>query len=268
MKTLSFAVRLSSVALAASLLAPGLAAAQNIATVNGKPVPKARVDALMTQVQQQAQAQGQQLPPDMERQVKDEVVLREIFVQEAEKRGLPASQNYKLQMENARQTILIRELFSDYAKKNPVSDAEIQAEYDKFRAQAADKEYHARHILVEKEDEAKALIAEIKGGKSFEEVAKRASKDPGSAANGGDLDWAPPTAFVKPFSDAMMALQKGQITETPVKTQFGYHVIRLEDSRPAKVPSFEEVKPQIAESLQQQKLQAYQQELKKKAKIQ
>ena len=266
MKTLSFAVRLSSVALAASLLAPGLAAAQNIATVNGKPVPKARVDALMTQVQQQAQAQGQQLPPDMERQVKDEVVLREIFVQEAEKRGLPASQNYKLQMENARQTILIRELFSDYAKKNPVSDAEIQAEYDKFRAQAADKEYHARHILVEKEDETKALIAEIKGGKSFEEVAKRASKDPGSAANGGDLDWATPNSYVPEFSQAMTKLQKGGMTEEPVKSQFGWHIVKLEDVRDAQVPSLEEVKPQIQQRLGQQRLAEFRDQLKSRAK--
>ena len=121
--------------------------------------------------------------------------------------------------------------------------------------------------LVEKEDDAKAIIAKLKSGAKFEDLAKQ-SKDTGSAANGGDLDWAPPSAFVKPFSDAMTSLQKGQITETPVQTQFGYHVIKLEDSRPAKVPSFEEVKPQIAESLQQQKLQAYQQELKKKAKIQ
>ena len=120
---------------------------------------------------------------------------------------------------------------------------------------------------MEKEEEAKDIIAKLKGGAKFEDLAKQ-SKDPGSAANGGDLDWAPPTAFVKPFSDAMIALQKGQVTETPVKTQFGFHVIKLEDSRPAKVPTFEEVKPQIAESLQQQKLQAYQQELKKKAKIQ
>jgi peptidyl-prolyl cis-trans isomerase C len=140
MKPYSLAVRASSIALAAALLAPALATAQNIAIVNGKPVPKARADALLQQVTKQAQSQGQQLPPETERQVKDEVVLREIFTQAAEKRGVTATPEYKTQMELARQSILIRELFADYQKKNPVSDAEIQAEYDKFKAQAGDKE--------------------------------------------------------------------------------------------------------------------------------
>ncbi len=148
-----------------------------------------------------------------------------------------------------------------------MTDADIKAEYDKFKAQAGDKEYHVRHILVETEDQAKAIIAKLKSGTKFEELAKQ-SKDPGSAANGGDLDWATPASFVKPFSDAMVALKKGDVTETPVKTQFGYHVIRLDDTRPAKVPTLEEVKPQITEALQQRKLQAYQEELRKKAKIQ
>jgi len=237
--------------------------AQNLAVVNGKPVPSSRADAMIKQMA----AQGQQDSPQLRAMVKEELVNREILMQEADKLGLSSSPEVKNQMEMARQSIVIRALVADYVKKNPVSEADMKAEYDKFKAQAGDKEYHARHILVEKEDDAKAIIAKLKAGAKFEDLAKQ-SKDTGSAANGGDLDWAPPSAFVKPFSDAMIALQKGQITETPVQTQFGYHVIKLEDSRPAKVPSFEEVKPQIAESLQQQKLQAYQQELKKKAKIQ
>jgi len=239
------------------------AMAQNLAVVNGKPVPSSRADAMIKQMA----AQGQQDTPQLRAMVKEELVNREILMQEADKLGLSSSPEVKNQMEMARQSIVIRALVADYVKKNPVSEADMKAEYDKFKAQAGDKEYHARHILVEKEEDAKGIIAKLKGGAKFEELAKQ-SKDTGSAANGGDLDWAPPSAFVKPFSDAMIALQKGQITETPVQTQFGYHVIKLEDSRPAKVPSFEEVKPQIAESLQQQKLQAYQQELKKKAKIQ
>ena len=237
--------------------------AQNLAVVNGKPVPSSRADAMVKQMA----AQGQQDTPQLRAMVKEELVNREILMQEADRQGLTNSPEVKSQMDMARQSIVIRALVQDYVKKNPVSEADMKAEYDKFKAQAGDKEYHARHILVEKEEDAKAIIAKLKGGAKFEELAKQ-SKDPGSAANGGDLDWAPPSAFVKPFSDAMTALQKGQFTETPVQTQFGYHVIKLEDSRAAKVPSFEEVKPQIAESLQQQKLQAYQQELKKKAKIQ
>jgi len=239
------------------------AMAQNLAVVNGKPVPSSRADVMIKQLA----AQGQPDSPQLRAMVKEELINREILIQEADKLGLSNSSEVKNQVEIARQSIAIRALIQDYLKKNPVKDAEIQAEYDKFKAQAGDKEYHARHILVDKEDEAKAIITKLKGGAKFEELAKQ-SKDPGSAANGGDLDWASPASFVKPFSDAMVGLQKGQITETPVKTQYGYHVIKLEDVRAAKIPALEEVKPQIAESLQQKKLQAYQEDLRKKAKIQ
>lgn len=252
--------RLLMVLIAAAALP---AMAQNLAVVNGKPVPSSRADVMVKQLA----AQGQPDTPQLRAMVKEELINREILIQEADKRGLSNTPEVKNQVEIARQSIAIRALVQDYLKKNPVSDTEIQAEYDKFKAQAGDKEYHARHILVDKEDEAKAIITKLKGGAKFEELAKQ-SKDPGSAASGGDLDWASPASFVKPFSDAMVALQKGQITETPVKTQYGYHVIKLEDVRAAKIPSLEEVKPQIAESLQQKKLQAFQEDLRKKAKIQ
>lgn len=239
------------------------AMAQNLAVVNGKAIPSSRVDMMAKQLA----AQGQQDSPQLRTMIKEELINREILIQEADKRGLSNNADIKNQVEIARQSIVIRALVADFLKKNPVSDTDIKAEYDKFKAQSADKEYHARHILVEKEDDAKAIIAKLKSGGKFEELAKQ-SKDPGSAANGGDLDWAVPTAYVKPFSDAMVALQKGQITETPVKSQFGYHIIKLEDVRAAKIPTLEEVKPQIAETLQQQKLQVFQQELRKKAKVQ
>jgi peptidyl-prolyl cis-trans isomerase C len=239
------------------------AMAQNLAVVNGKPVPSSRADAMIKQLA----AQGQQDSPQLRSMVKEELINREILIQEADKLGLGNNPDVKSQLDIARQSIVIRALVADYLKKHPVTDAEVKAEYDKFKAQAGDKEYRARHILVDKEDDAKAIIAKLKGGAKFEDLAKQ-SKDPGSAANGGDLDWASPASYVKPFSDAMVGLQKGQVTETPVKTQFGYHVIKLEDVRAAKVPALEEVKPQIAESLQQKKLQAYQEDLRKKAKIQ
>jgi peptidyl-prolyl cis-trans isomerase C len=239
------------------------ASAQNVAVVNGKPVPKARVDALV----QQLTKAGRPVNAEMQAQIKDEVIAREIFIQEAEKRGLAGTDDFKTQMELARQTLLIRELFADYQKKNPVTDAEMKAEYDKFAANAGGKEYKVRHILVEKEDAAKAIIASLKKGGKFEDIAKKQSKDPGSGAKGGDLDWANPKNFVKEFSDAMVALKKGQTTEAPVKSQFGYHVIRVDDIREAKLPSFEEVKPQVAQQMQQQKLAAFQQELRAKAKI-
>ena len=134
-------------------------------------------------------------------------------------------------------------------------------------AQTGDKEYHVRHILVATEAEAKDIIAKLKGGAKFEDLAKQ-SKDAGSADNGGDLDWAAPSSFPKVFSDAFVKLQKGQITDTPVQTPNGFHVIKLDDTRAAKLPTLEEVKPQIAEALQQKKLQAYQEEMIKKAKVQ
>jgi peptidyl-prolyl cis-trans isomerase C len=252
----------AAVALSAALL-PLSASAQNLAIVNGKPVPKARAEALLAQVAKSGQ---QQRTPELEAQVKDEVVLREIFIQEAEKRGLPATAEYKTQMDLARQSILIRELFADYGKKNLVTDEQAQAEYDKFKAQNSGQEFRARHILVEKEEEAKALIAQIKAGAKFEELATKNSKDPGSAANGGDLDWANGSSYVKEFTEALAKLQKGEMTQEPVKSQFGYHIIKLEDSREAQFPAFADVKPQILQRLKQQKEGAYQQELKAKAK--
>jgi peptidyl-prolyl cis-trans isomerase C len=201
-------------------------------------------------------------------QLKEEVILREIFMQEAQKRGIAASPEYKNQMELARQTILIRTLFADWQKKNPVTDAEIQAEYDKFASANAGKEFRARHILVEKEDEAKAIIAAIKGGANFADLAKQKSKDPGSGANGGDLDWANAASYVTEFSEAMVKLDKGQMTETPVKSQFGWHIIRVDDVRQAKLPALEEIKPQIAQQMQQQKMAEYQKALREKAKVQ
>ncbi|MEY4752345.1 MAG: hypothetical protein RJA44_20 [Pseudomonadota bacterium] len=259
MKKLSIA--LSAVALAAAVL-PLAAQAQNVAIVNNKAVPKARFDSFMTQIVKQ----GQQRTPELERQVKDELVLREIFVQEAEKRGLQTTEDYKTQMELARQSLLIRELFNDFQKKSPVTDAELQAEYDKLKGGNGDKEYHARHILVETEDQAKALIEKLKGGAKFEDLAKAESKDPGSAQNGGDLDWAAPGNYVPEFSQAMAALNKGAYTETPVKSQFGYHVIMLEDVRATQFPPLEEVKPQLLQRMQQQKLATFREDLKKKAK--
>jgi len=236
--------------------------AQNVALVNGKAVPKARVDALI----EQATKQGQPRTPELEKQARDEVVMREMFMQEAEKRGLQASPEFKQQMEFARQQILIRQLFEDYRKKHPITDADIQADYDKFKAQATGTEYKARHILVEKEEQAKELIKEINAGAKFEDVAKKNSKDPGSATNGGELDFAKPDAYVPEFSQAMMKLKKGEITPEPVKSQFGYHIIKLEDTRTAQFPPLADVKPQIEQRLSQAKLAKFRDEVRAKAK--
>lgn len=240
------------------------ASAQNLAVVNGKPVPKERVEVLKKQIERS----GRPVTPEMEVQIKEEIIAREIFMQEAAKRGLSASADYKAQMELARQTILIRSLFEDFQKKNPVTDAEIKAEYDKFVAANQGKEYKASHILVESEDRAKAIIAEVKGGKKFEDIAKKESKDPGSGAQGGDLGWANPGSYVPEFTEAMIKLQKGGLTEAPIKSQFGWHVIRLDDVRQAELPKLDEVKPQVAQQLEQQKLMQFQEDLRAKAKIQ
>ncbi|OYY52260.1 MAG: peptidylprolyl isomerase [Polaromonas sp. 39-63-203] len=244
-------------------LASHAAVAQNVAIVNGKAVPKSRVDSLAQQIAKS----GRPITPEIETQLREEVIAREVFMQEAEKQGLSASDDFKAQMELARQTLLIRELFADYQKKNPVTDADLKAEYDKFAASNGGKEYKARHILVDKEADAKAIIASLKKGAKFEDIAKKQSKDAGSGAKGGDLDWANPSSYVPEFTEALIKLNKGQTTDVPVKSQFGYHVIRVDDIRNAQLPSFQEVKPQIAQQMQQQKLAAFQEDLRKKAKI-
>lgn len=248
---------------AATLCAALPALAQNIAIVNGKPVPKARADALAAQVAKS----GRPITPEVTNQIKDEVIAREIFMQEAGKRGLEGSDDYKNQMELARQTILIRALFADFQDKNPVTDADAKAEYEKYVAANAGKEYRARHILVAKEEEAKAIIANLKKGAKFEDLAKKQSKDPGSGANGGDLDWANAKSYVPEFSEAMVKLTKGQTTQAPVKSQFGFHVIRLDDVRDAQLPKFEDVKAQIQQQMQQERLSKFQDDLRSKAKV-
>jgi peptidyl-prolyl cis-trans isomerase C len=249
------------IAMTAMVAAPLFA--QNVATVNGKAIPASKVDQVVKQVVAQGKATDS---PQLRDAIKRDLIGREVLIQEADKQGIGGRADVKAAIDNARQSIIINAMLADYVKKNPVTDAQVKAEYDRYKAQVGDKEYHARHILVGTEDEAKAIIAKLKGGAKFEELAKQ-SKD-GTAANGGDLDWASPASYVPEFSKAMVALQKGAITDTPVKTQFGYHVIKLEDVRPAKVPPLDEVKQQVQESLQQRKLATFREELMKKAKIQ
>jgi peptidyl-prolyl cis-trans isomerase C len=238
--------------------------AQNLAVVNGKAIPSSRADAVVKQVI----AQGQQPDsPQLREAVKKDLIAREVMMQEAVKHGFEKDPTVKSQLEVARQTIVINALVRDYITKNPVKDADIKAEYDRYKAQAGDKEYHVRHILVGTDAEAKAIIAKLKGGAKFEELAKT-SKDTGTAASGGDLDWATPSSFPKAFSDAFVGLQKGAVTETAVQTPNGFHIIKLDDTRPTKVPALEEVKGQIEEALQQKKLQMYQEAMVSKAKVQ
>ncbi|MFC0170380.1 peptidylprolyl isomerase [Pseudoduganella danionis] len=237
--------------------------AQNVATVNGKAIPASKVD----QVVKQVVAQGQQPDsPQLREMIKKDLIGREVLIQEADKQGFGTKAEVKAAIENARQSIIINAMLADYLKKNPVKEADMKAEYDKYKSAMGEKEYHSRHILVGTEQEAKDIIAKLKNGGKFEELAK-VSKD-GSANNGGDLGWMTPGKLVKPFADAMVALKNGEITQTPVKTEFGFHVIKMEESRAVKLPSFEEVKGQINEAMQQRKIAALREELMAKAKIQ
>lgn len=250
-------------ALSAALVASTAVFAQNIATVNGKPIPKAREDAWVEQLKKQ----GQQDNPQLRQQVKDQLIQREVFMQEVAKRGLAEKPDVKFQLDVQRQNALIQALMRDELAKNPVTDADIKAAYEEQKKSTGGKEYKVRHILVESEADAKDIAAQLKKGAKWEDLAKK-SKDPGSAQRGGELDWAGAGAYVKPFSDAMVKLDKGQMTDAPVQSQFGWHVIKVDDTRDAQFPPLEQVAPQIREALQQQKMAAYADQLRKAAKIQ
>ena len=252
----------SWVLLAAFAAAPAFA--QNIAVVNGTPIPKARADALIEQLVHQ----GQQDSPQLQTAVREELVNREILMQEAIRRGIPNQPDVKAQIAVATQTVVLRALIEDFVKNNTPTDAEIKARYDELVKGAGGQEYHLHHILVDNEQQAKDLIAKIKAGASFEDLAKQYSKDPGSGKNGGDLDWSDPKAYVPEFADAATKLKKGEMTDTPVHTQFGWHIIRLDDTRAITPPPLEQVKPQIVQQIQQEKLQAFEENLRKNAKIQ
>ena len=209
-------------------------------------------------------AQGAQDTPELRNAIKEELNTRELLAREARKQGLDKTTDMKTQMDLAGQTVLVRAYVADWIAKNPIPESELRSEYDKIKAQIGDKEYKVKHILLEKEDEAKEAIAELQKGAKFDELAKARSKDPGSKDRGGDLDWNAPGSFVKPFGDAMSKTPKGKFTPQPVQTQFGWHVILVEDERAAKVPAFEEVKPQLQQRLQAQWLDKYFKDLRAK----
>ena len=254
---------LALIAAFATLAAPAFA--QNLAVVNGKAIPTSRVDAVVKQVE--AAGQGKD-SPQLRQQIKQSLIEREVLMQEAIRQGYDKKPEVRQALDSARQAIVVNQLARDYIAKNPVTDAEIKAEYDRFaKTQSGEKEYHLRHILLATEAEAKAVITKLKGGAKFEELAKQ-SKDTGTANSGGDLDWANASAFPPEFAAGFTKLQKGGVTDTPVKTGAGFHVIKVDDMRAVKVPAMAEIKTQISESLTQAKLSAYQEEMVKKAKVQ
>ena len=245
---------------------PAAAAAKGpaVATVNGKPISKSRVDMIV----EQGTRSGRPDSPESRKAIIDQLALQTVVADEAVKKGIDKTPAVAEQIEAVRQSILANAYVQDFIKSNPVSDESLKAEYDRIKATISGTEYKARHILVEKEAEARDIIAKLKKDSgSFAKLAAEKSKDPGSKVNGGDLGWFDPRGMVPEFGAAVSKLEKGKITETPVKTQFGYHVIQLEDSRPVAAPPFDEVKPEIAQQLGQQNLKKQLDDLKAKAKI-
>ena len=241
--------------------------AQNAAIVNGKAIPKAQLDKLV-------QKSNQPDNPQVREQAREMLVTRELILQEANNRGVTQKESVREQLEQSKMGILIAAVFEDYVEKEGVAEAELKVAYEQVKSQYTGKEYHVEHILVEKEADAKAITAQIKAGGNFEQIAKEKSKDPGSAPNGGDLGWVSDKALVPEFSKAMVQLKKGQITDKPVKTQYGWHVIKLDDVRDVKAPSMEEIKDQLKQMItadqnwQKAKFSELMQKLRAKAKIQ
>lgn len=254
--------------LAAALLVGGMisatamAAGKAFVTVNGVAVSQNLANVFLAE----QKAQGAPDTPELKNAVREELIRRELLMQEVKKAGIDKKPDVAAQAEAARQAFFVRAYIQEYVKKNPITDAQLKTDYDKIKAQLGSTEYKARHILVAGEDEAKAIIAELGKGGKFEEQASK-SIDPGSKDNGGDLGWASPSNFVKPFSDALTGLAKGKYTETPVKSDFGYHVILLEDSRPLNVPDFDEVKPRLLQQAQSQQINKMVESLRAKAKV-
>jgi peptidyl-prolyl cis-trans isomerase C len=239
--------------------APAAAPSGNVAVVNGHAIKNTDLELVIRQINQKD-------TPELRAALRDKLIEFEILMQEAKKRKITDREDVKFNADNAARNVVIGSLLREELEKNKLTDDQIKAEYDRQKALAGEKEYKAHHILVDSEDQAKAIIAKLDKGEKFEDLAK-GTKDAGSAANGGELDWAPAGAYVKEFSDAMVKLEKGKYTATPVKSQFGYHVIRLDDVRAMQPPPFEQVKQRIADSLQQQQVKEFVESLKKKATI-
>jgi len=244
-------------------ITPAFAEDKSAAMVNGVSIPQSRIDLRV----KAAAAQGQPDSPDLRKAIREDMINLEVVTQEAKKNGLDKNPDVIEQTELAKQSVLVGAYVQDYAKSHPITEDQLKQEYEKLKATLGTKEYSVSHILVDTEDEAKAIIAQLGKKGKFDKIAKEKSKDAGSAPKGGSLGWTVPSNFVPPFANAMLSLKKGTYTKDPVQTQFGWHVIKLDDERSLKVPSFEELKPQIQQRLQQQSIQDLITELRGKAKI-
>jgi peptidyl-prolyl cis-trans isomerase C len=252
------------IAISASVMLPSAHAAEAvIATVNGKAIKQSTYDFIV----KDATARGQNVDDNTRNVIINKLVSSELVAQEAQRIGLDKQPDFLARQELAQRELLVNAFLADYIKKNPVSDADTKAAYEDYKKQLGDKEYSASHILVATEGEAKDIIAQLGKGGDFAKIAKEKSKDPGSQEKGGDLGWFSLGGMVKPFGDAVAKLQKGGITQAPVQTQFGWHVIKLNDIRDAQPPAYEKVKDDLQKRLQQQKLERLLSDLRAKAKI-
>ena len=241
---------------------PVPAGANRVATVNGKPVLKTHVDALVKAETARGTADSERL----RQAITDQLINFELVVQEAERRGISKNADIQAQIDISRQQVIITAYMQDYFKTKPISEANLRAEYEKVKQQRGEREYKARHVLLDGEAEAKNIIDQLGKGAKIEDLAKQ-SKDGGSRDRGGDLGWQAAGTYVKPFADALSKLEKGKFTTQPVQTQFGWHVILLEDVRAVQFPVYDQVKPEIQNVLQQQEVQKIFADLRTKAKI-
>ncbi len=251
------------ITLAILSLAPSAFAADSVATVNGKVIKQSTYDLISKDIA----AGGQKIDDNTKNAIINELISSELIYQEAQKQGIDKQPDYVQREELARRKLLTSMFLQDYVKKRPVSDADTKAAYDQYKKAYGDKEYSARHILVKTEAEAKDIIAQLNKGGDFAKLAKDKSIDPSSKDKGGDLGWFSPASMVKPFSDVAANLQKGAVSASPVQTQFGWHVIKLIDTRPAQPLAYEKLKDNIQKNLQQHNLEKMMNELRSKAKI-
>lgn len=270
MKKQVFALALALPALALAQL-PGKEAAKpaaaaasgTLATVNGVAIPRQRLETVI-RIQT---ARGAQDNEQLRAQVREALINNELLMQEANRSGIAKKPEVQQQIDLNRQEVIANAMVAEHLRAQPVSEAEIQKEYDRRRAQTGDREYKVRHILVATEDDARSALAELKKGAKFDELAQKRSLDEGTRPRGGDLDWTLPANLEKPFADAMVKLEKGRMTEAPVRTRFGFHVIRLEDMRAVDFPPLAQVRQQLQQLVVQQRVESLVRELRAKAKI-
>ena len=240
------------------------AAPAPVATIDGTPISRLEYEIYLKSLLQGRPTT--ELTTEQRAQVLDELINMQLLASQGLKDGVEKDPDIASRLEVVRIRVLADSASQKYLKDKEPTDAELHAEYDTAIAAMDKTEYHARHILVPSKELADQVIKKIKGGAKFEDVAKAQSTD-GSKTNGGDLGWFTLTRMAKPFGDAVKTLKKGEMTQEPVQTQFGWHVIKLEDTRETAPPPFEQVKTQVNNGVVQKKLQAYVDTLKKTAKI-